>query len=253
MDHFLDWYSQNNKNVILILSTVIGLGLIYFLYRMLFVPQSAPQENSVENSFDPVGSSQSKKSTAAKESTNNKATQDDEGEVHTDVEVNPNGAIFADSSTSNQTGKKNNEQRQSDEAVATVSAAGSTSATELDAAEKKTIVDDERIKVLQEQLDAALNDLKQSKAEISRSMRVASAAQDELSQLKNQIKNQNNNGTGIQYVDTTKLEGDEAMIQKIDELQTKLQEYDIISDDISELQNLRKMNAELTKQLAEKS
>jgi hypothetical protein len=248
MDHFLNWYSQNNKNVILVLSTVIGLGLIYFLYRMLFASQAAEEnisKKSVEAPREPV---ETKKATPVEESAKIHAAIANEEVFSDSANAGENATIKGDESH-NETGGH---------ATATSSAsfngeAAASSSEASVAAQEKSVLDDARIKALQEQLDSALSELKQSKAEISRSQRDAAAAQDELSQIKNKIKNQSDNGNDIQYVDTTKLEGDEAMIKRIDELQNKLQEYDIISDDISELQNLRKINAELTKQLAEKS
>lgn len=57
----------------------------------------------------------------------------------------------------------------------------------------------------------------------------------------------------ISYVDPTQLSGDSNLVAQIDELQKKLKEYDIISDDIAELQDLRKENTALKTQLEGKS
>lgn len=55
-------------------------------------------------------------------------------------------------------------------------------------------------------------------------------------QLQDERKN------SLATIDTSQLTGDTQLISKIDDLQKKLSEYQIIADDIAELQDLRKEN-----------
>ncbi len=95
------------------------------------------------------------------------------------------------------------------------------------------------------------NELEHLKKELHSSNEIISAKNAELITVKEKL---------IEYQKTIAVEpgpgstsGDPALVAKIDELQKKLQEYDIISDDISELQSLRAENAELKSKVEEKT
>ena len=89
------------------------------------------------------------------------------------------------------------------------------------------------------------------KKELQASNEIIFAKNAELNELKEKL---------IEYQKTVPVTqsapadpNDPKLIAKIEELQKKLQEYDIISDDISELQSLRAENAELKSKIEEKS
>ena len=89
------------------------------------------------------------------------------------------------------------------------------------------------------------------KKELQSSNEIILAKNAELNELKEKLIEYQKNAPVAQSAPADP--NDPKLIAKIEELQKKLQEYDIISDDISELQSLRAENAELKSKIEEKS
>ncbi len=222
MNHFLDWYAEHNKTVIQLLFVIIGLGLIYLIYRLFFitsaesdhspeVKKSTPQKN-----VDPV-------SPIVKLNTANEVSESSKV-IQTENVVNETIAL---EQVSNQAIEQKTQQ-------------------DLDQA----LIQIEELKKIKLQLDEDLEKQKQTEKIIQKELEQAKI---EIKETVKEAAKGAKETSGYSYVDTSQLVGDEALVKKIDELQLKLQEYDIISDDIAELQDLRKENEQLKAELNNKS
>jgi hypothetical protein len=87
------------------------------------------------------------------------------------------------------------------------------------------------------------NEVEHLRKELESSTRMLSAKNAELNTVKEKLIEQQESASAVKASAATA--GDDSLKAKINELEKKLQEYDIISDDIAELQNLRAENAEL--------
>lgn len=93
------------------------------------------------------------------------------------------------------------------------------------------------------------NDLSSTKSALKAREKELEDVKNQLAEQKKLLEKSSKNSARV-MVDTSTLNGDKDLIEKIDELQKKLAEYDIIADDISELQTLRKENSELKEKVA---
>lgn len=109
------------------------------------------------------------------------------------------------------------------------------------------------------QAEAQIQDeLLKLKTELQSSKELISQKTSELNTVKEKLIEQQKRLPGTETTDLTLDQsgmptGDLALLAQINELQRKLKEYDIISDDIAELQSLRSENAELKSKVDEKS
>lgn len=220
MEHFLNWYALNNKNIILILSTVIGIGLIYIVYRVLFgheIIESSPK-SAVGDRFQVK---------VVPTSENMSLTADDE---HKNEEI--------------------------DSLLQMVESNDQVNSEELKPKIETQIVQDPSLLVQLKELELKLltsgNELNKANSELTALKSDLLRADAEIIQLRNQLKTSTQELGSEKYVDTSVTAGED-LVKKIEDLQNKLQEYDIIAEDISELQSLRKENIELKKQMSQKS
>jgi hypothetical protein len=231
MDSFLHWYSQNNKTIIQFLCVCIGLVLIYFIYRMFFA--SAETVHEGEDSRSHVTSKQI-------------ADLDKKLSKMMDQQraaLKP--AVFTGEASEYEDNAKA-------ESMVDVLAAESALAgvpIEL-SAESQAVI------------DKIQNEVAQLKKDLLASNEIITAKNAELNTVKEKliehqktmpsVKNTTDNLVGTESSSSivTTASNDQDLVSKIDELQRKLQEYDIISDDIAELQSLRAENAELKSKIS---
>lgn len=230
MDSFLYWYSQNNKTVIQFLCVCIGLVLIYFIYRMFFAPAETASDGG-------DGRSQ----------VTNKQIADLDKKLSKlmDHQISASKpAVFTGEASEYEASAKADALAESASTSAATLAAGA-AATEA-AAESQAVI-------AQIQTEVA-----QLKKELQSSNEIITAKNAELNTVKEKLiehqksipasnmQSTTDNLTSSNNVVITGTGGnDKALVAKIDELERKLREYDIISDDIAELQSLRAENAEL--------
>ncbi len=101
-------------------------------------------------------------------------------------------------------------------------------------------------------------ELLQLKKELQSAKEMISLKTNELNTAKEKFIDHQKTLPGIETTDLTadnggRISGDLGLMAQINELQRKLKEYDIISDDIAELQSLRAENAELKSKVDDKS
>ena len=104
---------------------------------------------------------------------------------------------------------------------------------------------------IQDELLRLKNELHSSKEMISQKVT-------ELNTVKQKLIEHQKTLPGVETTDLTldrggSVSGEPALVAQINELQRKLKEYDIISDDIAELQSLRAENAELKSKVDDQS
>ncbi|MBC7458905.1 MAG: hypothetical protein H7235_11535 [Bdellovibrionaceae bacterium] len=220
MDRFLYWYSQNNKIIIQFLCICIGLVIIYFIYRIFF--------NLGETASD---------GDDGRTQLANKQLADLDKKISKmmDHQVSTSKpAVFTGEASEYEANAKADALAES----AAASAAAGAIAGEV-AAESQ-------------------NEVAQLKKELQSSVEIIAAKNTELNTVKEKLiehqkampnlniqSTMDNLTSSSQVVITGTGENDKTLVAKIDELERKLNEYDIISDDIAELQSLRAENAEL--------
>lgn len=177
MDIFLSWFAEHNKTVIQVTAVLIGLILVYFVYRLLFGKKEALFSVVSETSPDEqVGQSSLDKSV------------DDAAHI--------------------------SEQK-----------------TDLKPVDSYDTSD------LEKMLEAKDEEILLLKSKLSQGF-------DKAESLANTNLTEKTVGTEDQ-----KNEADVVLIAKVEELERKIKEYEIIAEDIAELQNLRKENEDLQNQL----
>ena len=214
MDSFLYWYSQNNKTIIQFISACIGLVLIYFIYRMFFAP--------AETAHGEANALATSKQLA---DLDKKITKRIDHQVQ---EIQP-VAFTGDAAEYEASAKESAKESPAGESPAGESPTGENPAGDV-------------------QNQVEVNKLKK---ELQSSNEIILAKNAELNELKEKLIEYQKNAPVAQSAPADP--NDPKLIAKIEELQKKLQEYDIISDDISELQSLRAENAELKSKIEEKS
>lgn len=222
MDSFLYWYSQNNKTIIQFLCVCIGLVLIYFIYRMFFAPAETAHEGGDARSqvtskqiadLDKKISIMMDQQTAASKST---VLTGEASEYEANAKAESLvGALAGDVSVESQ-------------------AAMEQIKNEVAQLKKELQVSNETIALK----NTELNTVKEKLIEHQKTLPGAS------------MQTTTDNLVGASNTIVTTGSNDQALVAKIDELQRKLQEYDIISDDIAELQSLRAENAELKSKIS---
>lgn len=224
MDSFLYWYSQNNKTIIQLLCVCIGLVLIYFIYRMFFA--------TTETASDGEGTSPITSKQLA--DLDKKITKMIDHQTATSKP-----AVFTGEASEYEASVKA-------DALAEGASSHATAGPGQTSAENQAVI---------EQIQ---NEVAQLKKELQSSNDIITAKTVELNSAKEKIiefqktipggavqaSMDNSSGSSNVLVTGTGA-NDQALVAKIDELERKLQEYDIISDDIAELQSLRAENAEL--------
>jgi len=226
MDSFLYWYSQNNKIIIQLLCVCIGLVLIYFIYRMFFAPAEASNDGDGRS---PVTSKQiaelDKKITKIID--------------HQTAASKP--AVFTGEASEYEATAKADALA---EAAAAAAAEGALAGAAEANAESQAVIEQIKTEVaqLKKELQASNEILTAKNAELTTVKEKLIEHQKAIPQV--QATMDNLVGDSSNTIATTGS-GDPSLLAKIDELQRKLQEYDIISDDIAELQSLRAENAEL--------
>lgn len=222
MDSFLYWYSQNNKTIIQFLCVCIGLVLIYFIYRMFFAPAETAHEGGDARSqatskqiadLDKKISIMMDQQTAASKST---VLTGEASEYEANAKAESLvGALAGDVSVESQ-------------------AAMEQIKNEVAQLKKELQVSNETIALK----NTELNTVKEKLIEHQKTLQATS------------MQTTTDNLVGASNTIVTTGSNDQALVAKIDELQRKLQEYDIISDDIAELQSLRAENAELKSKIS---
>jgi hypothetical protein len=200
MDSFLQWFTGNNKLIIQILVAVIGLVMVYLVYRLFFASHEVEETVGTADSLVKMPQPE----VAAK--TVETSEKSPEKLADTVVEA----------------------------------AAAPAPVVEVKVDESLKLENENNLKKISE----LENKLKSHLAQLS-------SKDEQLANMKEQL-NAKRPVPAMTYVDPVQLSGDANLIAQIDELQKKLKEYDIISDDIAELQDLRKENTALKSQLEEK-
>lgn len=211
MDNFLYWYSQNNKIIIQSLILFIGIILIYFIYRLFFHAADSVSENGELHA-------------------NNTSQQIAEldkkiSKIIDFHEKNPIQKVVSNETQDSETQNK------------------------IDIPEGVPAENQELVLQLQAELE-------KTKKELKNSNELVAAKSAELNTAKEKILEYQKNAplekeSVPEKVNTEGSSGDAQLLAKIEDLQRKLQEYDIISDDIAELQVLRAENSELKAKLAQ--
>lgn len=240
MDNFLYWYSQNNKTVIQILAVLIGFLLIYLIYRLFF----ATVEVTNERETPPVLLKSETKTADSKEASSEAAEKSKPSSSQSSAAASvPEPITLVAASPAVEEVKKENPKP----------APASTEASVAQTEESQSIgvaraTDTPSVSIND---NAIFNEVSNLKKDLAEAQATIKAKENEIADFKEKLLEQQKlnekvvKGGTRTLIDTANLSGDKDLIAKIDELQKKLTEYDIISDDISELQSLRKENAEL--------
>ncbi len=211
MESFLYWYAENNRTIIQFLCVSIGMVIIYFIYRIFFSSAAGLTESGEEPA---------------------QATSRQISDLDKKITKIIDYQIKALQPTV-YTGE-------ADEYEANAKAEASTLTAMVNSSSPESSVESEAmIKKIQ-------SEIAYFKKELQFSQESMSEKTAELNTVKEKLIEYQMSGPpteGLQKGMT--LTGDAALISKIEELQKKLQEYDIISDDIAELQSLRAENADL--------
>lgn len=230
MDSFLHWYSQNNKTIIQFLCVCIGLVLIYFIYRVFFAPAETAHEGG-----DPRSQVTSKQIADLDKKLSKMMDQQT-------AALKP--AVFTGDADEYEANAK------AESMVDILAAENALTGTPSEpSAESQAVI--EKIQ----------NEVEQLKKDLQSSNEIITAKNAELNTVKEKLieyqkslpsmQNTTDNLVGASSnTIVTSGSSDQALVAKIDELQRKLQEYDIISDDIAELQSLRAENAELKSKIS---
>ena len=230
MDSFLHWYSQNNKTIIQFLCVCIGLVLIYFIYRMFFAPAETAHEGG-----DPRSQVTSKQILDLDKKISKMMDQQTAASKP---------AVF--------TGDANEyEANAKAESMVDILAAESALTTQSEpSAESQAVIEkiQNEVAQLKKELQASNETITAKNAELNTVKEKLIEHQKSLPSMQNTTDNLVGMGSSNTIVTTGS--NDQALVSKIDELQRKLQEYDIISDDIAELQSLRAENAELKSKIS---
>lgn len=233
MDSFLYWYSQNNKTIIQFLCVCIGLVLIYFIYRMFFAPAETAHEGGDARSqatSKQIADLDKKISKMMDQQTAASKPAVFTGEA-SEYEANAKAESLVDALTA-------------ESALAGAAVAGDASVES------------------QAAMEQIKNEVAQLKKELQVSNETIALKNTELNTVKEKLiehqktlpaasmQTTTDNLVGASNTIVTTGSNDHALVAKIDELQRKLQEYDIISEDIAELQSLRAENAELKSKIS---
>ncbi len=224
MDNFLYWYTNNNQNIIQVLAVLIGTLLVYLAYRVFFSPKS--QTSGVIIPLKPSASSATYEATIKE---NHQSIDTASTEVVSEPAV-PQEAVPSDVSSpvAMEPSPPSETAPETPEALEATQPAADTASAE--------------IENLKKELEKMQLEAKSKTAELN-------AAKEQLVEMQKDVERNAKTTTRV-MIDTSTLTGEQSLIDKIDELQKKLAEYDIIADDISELQNLRKENAELKEKVS---
>jgi myosin heavy subunit len=230
MDSFLHWYSQNNKTIIQFLCVCIGLVLIYFIYRIFFAPAETAHEGGDSRSHvtsKQIADLDKKLSKMLDQQTAASKPATFTGEA-SEYEANAKAESMVD----------------------ILAAESALTGTPIEPSAESQVV-----------IDKIQNEITQLKKDLQASSDIIAAKNMELNTVKEKLiehqkflpsmQNTTDNlvGASSNTIVTTGS-NDQTLVAKIDELQRKLQEYDIISDDIAELQSLRAENAELKSKIS---
>lgn len=206
MDSFLHWYSENNKLIIQVLTVLIGLGFIYFFYRIFYL-EKKEQDSHVAQSESKIDSIDRKVTTILDSVSGGKIATFETSTVKPAAEavVKPPEVVPASSDSA-----------------------------PVDAA--KPVVSSEALEILNKENTQLKDTLSQKSNEIEK-------LKAEIDVLR--AKAQNAGQQTSTFVDNASGAPDPAILAELEELKEKLSEYEIIADDIAELQNLRQELAAL--------
>ena len=214
MESFLYWYTQNNKTVILFLSLAIGCGLIYFIYRIFFVSSDSSQDGEM-------------------------------GDTKTHQQI---------ASLDKKISKIIDHQLSHSKPVVFT---GEASEYEMNTKAEVPIQNQTRIIEMENELSNLKKELESSNEIISMKNLELNNTKEKLVEYQKtnaEISSSTSDGTTSKSQSiVTDQSGDQDLKARIGELEKKLQEYDIISDDIAELQSLRIENADLKSKIADKT
>lgn len=213
MDSFLHWYSEHNKLIIQTLTVIIGLGFIYFFYRLFYLEKKEQDANGVQNESK-IDSIDRKVTTILDTVASGKASVAENTTVKPAVE------------------KPTEPSSQNNVVVSSPSEAIASSAS------------GESLEKLNKENSQLQENLNQKNAEIEK-------LKAEIDVLK--VKSQNAGQQTTTFVDNASGAPDPVMKAELEDLKKKLSEYEIIADDIAELQNLRQELAALKAQAETKT
>lgn len=234
MDSFLHWYSQNNKTIIQFLCVCIGLVLIYFIYRMFFAPAETAHEGG-----DPRSQVTSKQILDLDKKISKMMDQQTAASKP---------AVFTGDANEYEANAK--AESMVDILAAQSALAGEVATQSAPSAESQAVIEkiQNEVAQLKKELQASNETITAKNAELNTVKEKLIEHQKSLPSMQNTTDNLVGMGSSNAIVTTGS--NDQALVSKIDELQRKLQEYDIISDDIAELQSLRAENAELKSKIS---